>query len=376
MTNNRLPQFALALAAAALVLAACQSTPTEEAMVPSVNVSDQEIRNGTLTIAEVVSDGPGWLVVHAQADGKPGPILGFSPVTAGQNLNISVEIDPEAATETLYTMLHSDGGEVGAFEFPNGPDTPVAVDGQVVTPSFNVTGLPSQDHAMTPSVLVSDQEITNGSVTISEVVSNGPGWLVVHAQVDGKPGPILGFAPVVDGKNSDVTVEIDAAAATETMYAMLHTDAGEIGTFEFPDGDDTPVAVDGQVVTPSFSILGSDAGASLNVAEDDQLGAFLVDEAGLSLYVFLNDEPGTSNCYDACAATWPPLIVDGEPVAGDDVDSALLGTTLRDDGSAQVTYNGWPLYYFAGDAAPGDLAGQNINQIWFVMAPDGEYVTN
>ena len=58
------------------------------------------------------------------------------------------------------------------------------------------------------------------------------------------------------------------------------------------------------------------------------------------------------------------------------MDSALLGTTLRDDGTTQVTYNGWPLYYFVGDAAAGDVAGQNVNEIWFVLAPDGEYVTN
>lgn len=376
MRKIRFPRYALVLASAALVLAACQSTPTEESIQPAVRVSDQGLLNGTVTIAEVISVGPGWLVVHAQANGGPGPILGFSTVNAGQNQNVAVEIDAAAATETLYAMLHTDAGVVGTFEFPDGPDVPATLNGQVITPAFVVTGLANHDNAMTPSVVVNNQAIANGTVTISEVISDGAGWLVVHAQADGKPGPILGFSPVFDGENSNVVVEIDTDEATEILYAMLHTDAGETGTFEFPDGDDTPVAVDGQVVTPSFSILDSEAGASLNVAEDDQLGAFLVDEAGLSLYIFLNDTPGTSNCYDACAVTWPPLLVDGELVAGDDVDTALLGTTVRDDGSTQLTYNGWPLYYFIGDAAPGDVAGQNVNEIWFVIAPDGEYITN
>ncbi|RME88605.1 MAG: hypothetical protein D6770_06610, partial [Anaerolineae bacterium] len=107
---------------------------------------------------------------------------------------------------------------------------------------------------MTPSVTVMDQDIVNGTVTVAEVVSNGPGWIVIHAQADGKPGPILGYAPVADGVNKNVVVEIDAANATETLYAMLHTDAGEAGKFEFPDGPDVPVKVDDKIVTPPFKV--------------------------------------------------------------------------------------------------------------------------
>jgi plastocyanin len=160
------------------------------------------------------------------------------------------------ATETLYAMLHTDAGEVGTWEFPGGADTPVAVDGQVVTPAFSVTGLPSADPGVTPMVRVVDQPLAaDGGVTIAEVVSDGAGWLVVHAQADGAPGPVLGYSPVAEGSNSNVVVSLDLAAATTTLYAMLHTDAGEVGTWEFPGGPDTPVAVDGQVVSPAFSLL-------------------------------------------------------------------------------------------------------------------------
>jgi len=61
-------------------------------------------------------------------------------------------------------------------------------------------------------------------------------------------------------------------------------------------------------------------------------------------------------------------------VAGDGVDAALLGTTTREDGAVQVTYGGWPLYFFAGDAAAGDVTGQGVNDVWFVVAPDGAMV--
>jgi hypothetical protein len=107
----------------------------------------------------------------------------------------------------------------------------------------------------TPSVTVSDQAIENGMVTVDSVVSDGPGWIVIHADANGSPGPVIGHSAVSDGENIDVAVEIDVSNATETLYAMLHTDAGQVGTYEFP-GADGPVSVDGQVVTPSFTVTG------------------------------------------------------------------------------------------------------------------------
>ena len=70
---------------------------------------------------------------------------------------------------------------------------------------------PAFAQEITPSVTVSDQPLLNGAVTVEKVVSVGPGWIVIHAHADGKPGPILGYSPVADGENSNVMVEIDAS---------------------------------------------------------------------------------------------------------------------------------------------------------------------
>jgi hypothetical protein len=59
---------------------------------------------------------------------------------------------------------------------------------------------------------------------------------------------------------------------------------------------------------------------------------------------------------------------------GDDVDPRLMGTTRRDDGTTQVTYNDWPLYYFAGDELPGDSNGQGVGDVWWMITPAGELV--
>lgn len=118
-----------------------------------------------------------------------------------------------------------------------------------------VTVLAVNAQDMTPSVTVDDQTIEEGMVTVATVVSDGPGWIVIHADEDGAPGPVIGFAAVDDGETTDVMVEVDADAATETLYAMLHEDSGEMGTYEFPAGD-PPARVDGEVVVEPFMVTG------------------------------------------------------------------------------------------------------------------------
>jgi predicted lipoprotein with Yx(FWY)xxD motif len=114
--------------------------------------------------------------------------------------------------------------------------------------------------------------------------------------------------------------------------------------------------------------------AAVNVGQNDTLGSFLTDEKGMTLYLFTKDTPNTSNCYDKCATAWPPLLTSGDPVAGEGVDGALLGTTNRTDGTVQVTYNGWPLYYYEKDKAPGDVTGQDVGGVWYVVSTAGEQI--
>lgn len=115
------------------------------------------------------------------------------------------------------------------------------------------------------------------------------------------------------------------------------------------------------------------AAGELTVAESD-LGPILADSDGMTLYVFDNDAEGTSTCTGECEANWPP--VSGDVTAGEGVDADLLGTTEREDGTSQATYDSQPLYYFAGDQAAGDTAGQGVGDIWWVVGPDGAKITD
>ncbi len=105
---------------------------------PSLTVTAQDVIKGTITIAEAVAPEKGWIVVHADDAGSFGPIIGQAPVEAGVNTELTVYIDVDAATETLYAMLHVDGGVFDVFEFP-GPDMPVLEEGNPISPAFRVT---------------------------------------------------------------------------------------------------------------------------------------------------------------------------------------------------------------------------------------------
>ena len=107
------------------------------------------------------------------------------------------------------------------------------------------------------------------------------------------------------------------------------------------------------------------------VAESD-FGPILVDAEGKTLYMFKPDTAGESTCYDDCEANWPPLVVTGDITVGEGLDAATFTTVARTDGALQVKAGAWPLYYFAADAAAGDVNGQGQGDVWYVVSPAGE----
>jgi predicted lipoprotein with Yx(FWY)xxD motif len=118
-----------------------------------------------------------------------------------------------------------------------------------------------------------------------------------------------------------------------------------------------------------------DARANLGItADDSEYGTMLFDERGQAIYLFDKETSAEPRCYDDCASAWPPVLTEGAPEADGDVDAALLGTTERDDGSTQVTYNGHPLYFYA-DEDPGEVLCHDVDDFggtWLVVTPEGK----
>jgi len=106
---------------------------------------------------------------------------------------------------------------------------------------------------------------------------------------------------------------------------------------------------------------------------NSEFGPMLFDEKGQAIYIWELEESATAECYGNCAEAWPPVLTDGTPQATGSVNSELLGTTKRNDGTTQVTYNGHPLYYYAHEA-PGEVKCHNISThggLWWVITPNG-----
>lgn len=142
------------------------------------------------------------------------------------------------------------------------------------------------------------------------------------------------------------------------------------------------VLTGGVMLSGSVAAVAQDAATTLTVRESPEHGNYIAGGEGMSLYMFEADTQGQgeaaaeTTCYDDCAEAWPPLIGE-EPQAGEGVQADLIDTIERRDGQMQVTYNGWPLYYFVRDQNPGDTTGHDVEGFgaeWYLVAPDGEVV--
>ena len=162
----------------------------------------------------------------------------------------------------------------------------------------------------------------------------------------------------------DATSTPIKAAPTATV-APVATPASAVTVA--PTATKAPTATVAATVAPTEDAMMPKV-ATLDAVQVDLGVTMLVDGGGLTVYLFTNDELGKSNCSGQCADFWPPLLTVGDPIAGEGVSADQLGTIQRDDGSTQVTYNGWPLYNFANDAGPGEANGQEVGDVWYIVS--------
>jgi predicted lipoprotein with Yx(FWY)xxD motif len=131
----------------------------------------------------------------------------------------------------------------------------------------------------------------------------------------------------------------------------------------------------GSVGTPATPASGHHA--TIGAANEGELGTILLDSNGRTLYLFRKDAGSKSTCFGACASAWPPLRATGKPTVSGEANAALIGTSTRSDGKPQVTYNGHPLYLYAGDEKAGDTRGQGLTDFgasWYALSPAGQQV--
>ncbi|SDS59050.1 Predicted lipoprotein with conserved Yx(FWY)xxD motif [Friedmanniella luteola] len=169
-------------------------------------------------------------------------------------------------------------------------------------------------------------------------------------------------------------MHVRVTSLTPALAALVLVAAAGCSSAE-PAGDASAApsaAVSSSAPSPSPS---ASAAGDLAVA-DTSLGKILVDSQGLTVYYFTKDEAdsGKSVCSGDCLVAWPAVEASSDTPSGEGV-TAKLGTITRDDGSKQVTVNGLPVYLFQKDKAPGDVTGQGVGKVWYVVAPDGKMIT-
>lgn len=251
------------------------------------------------------------------------PVTGAATVSLGKN-------------DSLGSFLTDDKGMTLYLFTKDTPNTSNCYEKCATAwPPLLTTGNPVADEGVDASLLGTTTR-TDGT---TQVTYNG--WPLYYYEKDKAPGDVIG------------------------------QNVGDVWFVVSPAGE----MVESAAMEPTATQPPAASGATVSLGEDATLGSFLVDDKGMTLYLFTKDTPNTSNCYEKCAIAWPPLLTTGDPVAGEGVDASLLGTTTRTDGTTQVTYNGWPLYYYEKDKAPGDVTGQDVGGVWFVVSAAGEQVT-
>lgn len=428
---KKLPMLAVSLAALVLVLAACQSksTPTAvqtQAVAPTavmgVTPTTSAFQEPTIAVASnstlgnILVDGKGMTLYLFTTD-TPNksncdanclsywpPLLTQGHPVAGQGVDASLLGSTILADGRMivtynqaplyYFIKDTAAGDVKG-ENVAGTWFAVSPQGMKVAGASAPTATPGAAAFQEPTVNVVDnpqlgQILDDGSgQTLYAFTKDGPDksnctgkcltlWPPLLTQGHPVAGPgidgsLLGTAVLTDGRQIVTFNKLPLYTFSKDTKAgdVNGENVAKVWFAVSPQGMD--VQPPAGLVTPTPASA-SFQEPTINVAMDPKLGNILVDGKGMTLYIFTQDKPDMSTCNAGCMAYWPPLLTQGHPVAGQGVDASMLGSATLADGRMIVTYNHMPLYYWIKDAKAGDTTGQGVQNVWYVIAPNGQPV--
>ena len=259
-----------------------------------------------------------------------------------------------AYTITLQTELQQVGLYDGAIDGIYGPETVAAVKQLQADSDLPETGFVDRATAMALDALLAELGLQTTAAEMTHTAS----VQTVLTLTGYWTGPIDGVW------TDELTAALQAFQTALGVEPTGEVDAATLAAFEqalanrgsTPDTTVPPTALrrPPPATAPATTTPAPEPGGEATVAvADTELGQVITAANGMTVYLFAPDEQGAPTCIDACAETWEPLTVEdaGQVTGGDGVDASLLGTVDHPAGT-QVTYNGWPLYFFAGDTAP------------------------
>jgi predicted lipoprotein with Yx(FWY)xxD motif len=167
---------------------------------------------------------------------------------------------------------------------------------------------------------------------------------------------------------------VQASAVGATALFLLAGCSKTSDTTATGDTASSAAVTSSSSASPGSTAASASASAASIKLASTPLGMVIVDEKGLTLYLYTKDTGTSSTCEGACATAWPPATVTGSPTAGSGLDQSKVATTMRTDGTTQITYAGHPLYRFMQDTAPGQTNGEAVGGIWFAVDASGAQV--
>jgi len=404
--NTTMNRIGVILATGALVLSACSSGTTTETEVeetsppatePAVETTttlapEPEPTGSTITLVdsefgEILADADGNTLYMFVPDAKGDSVcygdceaawpIFYSPSEAGDGLDASLLGSVDRTDDTVQATY----GDWPLYYFADDA-APGEVNGQGRGDVWYVVNAAGE-------ALVAQGEVLNQLTLVDSEFGE------ILADADGNT--LYMFVP--DAKGDSVCYG-DCENAWPIFYGPAWSGAGVDGEFitlaERTDGtkqlvyngwalyyfvdDVAPGDTNGQGRGDVWYVVNAAGDALVADGEvlpqltlvDSEYGEILADAEGNTLYLFTPDAQGPSTCYDDCEANWPVFF--GPAWVGEGVDGELGELVERNDATKQLSYNGWPLYYFANDAAPGDTNGQGAGDVWYVINAAGELV--
>jgi hypothetical protein len=242
-------------------------------------VHAQDVDAGQVIVDSVTAAQDGWLLIRKDVNGAPGDMIGFAPIHKGTTTYVRADIQPidfygnDNITPTLWATLVADPNALAPLTVP---DVTITQEPSVVVVAFSSTAGSAAAPAVVPAagqgptigksssrttnankITVPAQDATNGQVTVVSVTAAQNSWLLIRKDANGRPGRVLGFAPMHQGVNTNVTVDIRVTnakgedIATPVLWATLVADSNALNPFAMPDAT---VQQEDSLATVAFSI--------------------------------------------------------------------------------------------------------------------------
>ncbi len=245
------------------------------------------------------------------------------------------------------------------------------------------TGCMQQQQPATPATTTSPATVTPsdtmkiGATSLGNVLTDANGMTLYYFASDTPAAAATACGAGTCASNWPIffapTISVSAPLSASDFWSVTLPDGNQMTTYKgwplYRFAKDTkPGDVNGEGIIQKWFVV--KPGYTVMVGSTPQLGSFLTDASGKTLYIFTKDSTGTSACTGACLTKWPAFY--STPVVGPSILKGSDFTTIsRADGVSQSAYMGWPLYYFSGDATAGVSTGQGFNNNWYVAGISG-----